>query len=172
MVKLSGRRHIYVTAHDFIWEEICISDSCPLTLPSQAQAQLSCVTGTGRGLQVPARCAQTRAASQGRAVHPLHQCSGKMDILEGATTCESQVMRKWGNPSHHAWSKSGCKLVLHILPSLDPDEEFKIFLCPELFLKLLLSAFLKMLRQMIKGKQQFLLYQEAQKMNVSLSLSL
>lgn len=86
--------------------------------------------------------------------------------------------RWWGNEATlpvvlHVWSKSGCQLWLHCLLSLDPDEEFKIFLCPELFLKLLLKCFPENAEadKWIKGKQQFLLYQEAQKMNVCLSLS-
>lgn len=120
-----------------------------------------------------ARCARTRAASRGRAEHPPHQCSvfGKMG--------HSVSHRWWGNEATLSvmlgfWSKSHRKILLHSLPSLDPDEDFKIFLGPKLFLKLLIKCFSENAEadKLIKGKQQFLLYQEAQKMNVSLTLSL
>lgn len=86
--------------------------------------------------------------------------------------------RRWGNGATLSillgfWSKSGCKLLLQSIPSLGRDEEFKIFLEPKSFFKFLIKCSPENAQadELIKRKQ-FLLYQEAQNMNVSLSLSL
>lgn len=116
-------------------------------------------------------------ASRGRAVPPPPSalCLGKSDILSELLPARS---RRWGNGATPSillgfWSKSGCKLLLQSIPSLDRDEEFKIFLEPKSFFKFLIKCSPENAEadELIKGKQ-FLLYQEAQNMNVFLSLSL
>lgn len=73
-----------------------------------SSARHSCVTGTLWGLQVLARCGlavlgHARLPEGGPSIHLTSAlCLGKWDILEWAATCQSQVMRKWGNSFCHA----------------------------------------------------------------------
>lgn len=158
-----------------------MSDSCPLTLPSQAQPDTPVLQGLFEGsrcrLAVGSLCSDTRGfLREGRA-----STSPVLCVWENGTFWNEPLPvshRWWGNEATLSvmlgfWSKSHRKILLHILPSLDPDEDFKIFLGPKLFLKLLIKCFSENAEadKLIKGKQ-FFLYQEAQKMNVSLTLSL
>lgn len=147
-----------------------------LWLCQPSWARHCCVTGT---LRAPG-AGSLRSDTRGFPREGWAPTAPVLCVRENGT-CWNEPLpashRWWGNEATLPimlgfWSKLDCKLLLCILPSLDPEEEFKIVLGSKLFLKLLIKCFSENAEadELIKGKQKFLLYQEAQKMNVSLNI--